>query len=420
MKKNKRRNKAVSLLLVLIVCLTSISVTDPAEVSAAAPKVSIDSFIEQLGQAINLPANTSAGNPYLDAAVNSGIVKPSEYTNIDTKITRTDAAVLLNRADEYLHGDTVDAKLLKFVLEKRISDINKVSEAKRTAVAKIFAKGIIKGYSNGYYIQNRQFRGDSYITKSTAKSLINLIIHPEKRAKLSPDGMLIRTKNLPKNASSYEYILECYPNKFYERKFEFMFSEQYKAGERDPLRQIYPVNMKKSTFRTWNDAWAFSIEMDKYLYDWTDKAETYLNYLFNVDYRTVDDKWIEGLAKCYVKSNLDEADGIRDYYVKHIKENKVVVESSVIAVEPSTLYDDGDYCMRAYVKYRITADDVNIKQNRLLYCQYPALDNLKSGAWREGIFDIRFGTNNGYQGDGAYWAIDTLTNFVDAYNVPVE
>ena len=420
MKENRRINKKVSLLSILIICITILTVTDPAEVSATASNVSIDSFIKQLGQAMNLPVNSSTANPYLDAAVNTGIINPEDFSNLNAKITRTDAAVLLNRADEYLHGDTVDSKLVKFVLEKRISDINNVPEAKRTAVAKIFAKGIIKGYSNGYYIKNRQFRGDNYITKSTAKSLINLIIHPETRAKLSPDGMLIRTNNLPKNASSYDYILECYPNKFYERKFDFMFSEQYKAGKRDSLRQIYPVNMKKSTFRTWNDAWAFSVEMDKYLYDWTDKAETYLNYLFNVDYRTVDDKWIEGLASCYAKSNIDEAEQIRSYYIKHIKENKVVVESSVIAVEPSTLYDDGDYCMRAYVRYRITADNINVKQNRLLRCAYPALDNLKNGVWREGIFDIRFGTNNGFQGDGSYFAIDILTNFVDEYNVSVE
>jgi hypothetical protein len=413
------RSKVIGFFIVFAILISM--VLQPAQsVHAASSYMTAESFIKLLVQSIDLQVNSSSANPYQDAAMTAGIIKEGDFNKYTAYITRTDAAILLNRADEYLHGDTVSTKLFNIVLEKRISDINKISEGKRVAVAKIVAKGIIKGYSNGYYIQNREFRGSKYISKSTANNLINLVLNPDKRARISPDGQLIRTTNLPKNAKNYDYILACYPNKFYERKFEFMFSEQYKAGERDPLHQIYPVDMKNSTFRTWNDEWAFSIEMDKYLYDWADKAETYLNYLFNVDYRTVDDEWIEGLASCYVKSNIDQAEAIRGYYIKHLKENKVIVESSIIAVEPSTLYDDGDYCMRAYVRYRIIANDINVKQNRLLRCSYPALDNLKSGVWREGIFDIRFGTNNGYQGDGAYWSIDILTNFVDEYNVPVK
>ena len=178
--------------------------------------------------------------------------------------------------------------------------------------------------------------------------------------------------------------------------------------------------MRTETFKNWYDEWDFYIEMDKYLYNWTELAETYLQFLFNVDYRTVDDEWIEGIAGLYANSNRDEAEDIRNYYIYKMKANKVIVESSIIAVEPSTLYDDGDYCMRAYVRYRITAQDINDKQNRLLHCQYPQLLNLESGKWRVGIFDIRFDTNNGSSGDGSYFAINILTNFIDSYNESVD
>jgi hypothetical protein len=414
---NKR--KIISTISIIVIC-TSILFSNTAKVSAASKYIKTDNFIKMLVTELKLNVSIRSGDPYITAAKEVGIIKDEDTVKLSAYITRADAAVYLNRADEYLHGDTVHLRLLTTAMEKRISDITNISEERREAVAKVYAKGIIKGYSNGYYKQTREFRGSEYISEATAIRFIDLLVNPSKRAKVSPDGILIRTRNLPKNASNYEYILECYPNNFYERKFEFMFSEQYKAGERDPLQQIYPVNMRISTFRTWNEEWPFSIEMDKYLCDWADKAESYLGYLFNVDYRTVDDKWIEGLAACYEKSNIDEAELIKNYYIKHMKENKVIVECSVIAVEPSTLYYDGGYCMRAYVRYRITADDINVKQNRLLRCAYPVLENLKSGEWREGIFDVRFGTNNGYQGDGSYWAIDILTNFVDAYNVPVK
>ena len=423
MKNILNKNKGLSLLLAITIILTSILLPGPT-VEATSEKVSssisINDFVTQLVQTVKLDVSSDSDTAYIEAAKTAGILKEDDFSDYLQKITRTDAAVLLNRADEYLHGDKVKDQMLDFVLKKRISDIKKVPEAKREDVAKVFAKGIIKGYFNGYYIQNRSFKGNNYITESTARSFINLITNPDKRAKISPDGELIRTTNLPKNANKFDYILACYPNRFYEKKFEFMFTEHYKAGKRSTEFAAYPVEMKKTKFKTWNDEWPFTIEMDKYLNDWTDKAETYLKYLFNVNYKTVDDKWIKGLASCYVKSNRNKKQDIKNFYLKYMKKNKVVIESSIIAVEPSTLYDDCDYCMRAYVKYRITAKNINDKQYHLLYSQYPDLKNLKNGKWRTGIFDIRFGTNDGYQGDGAYWAIDELTRFNDAFNVPVK
>ncbi|MDF2590218.1 MAG: hypothetical protein K0S41_4061 [Anaerocolumna sp.] len=411
MQKNKIINKGKKLLLLILFISTIFLTSEP--INASSKYIKIDSFIKLLVQEIGLNVDKTEENPYIHAAIEGKIVEDGDFKNYSDYITRTDAAVLLNRADEYLHGDTVDEKLLEFVVNKRISDLKKVDKSKREAVAKVYAKGIIKGYSNGYYIQNRSFKGDGYITTTGAKNFIKLVTNTKDRAKLSPDGMLIRTTNLPKNYKKYEYILECYPNKFYEKKFEFMNSVQYKAGRRIPELEIFPVDIRKSTFKTWNEEWPLSIEMDKYLYDWTELAETYLNYIFNVDYRTVDENWVKGLSSVYINSNIDEAENLRSYYIKHLKANKVIVESSIIAVEPSTLYYDTGYCMRAYVRYRIIAKDINVMQNRLINAQYPNLTNLKSGQWREGIFDIRFGSNNGYSGDGSDWAIGRLTSFND-------
>lgn len=407
-------------LMLLIVLLTISFPPARQEAQAASQYIKAEEFIQNLVTKLKLSVDTTQADPYINAALTAGILKDGDLTDYNSYITRTDAAVLINRADEYLHKDTLNEKLLDFVLNKRISDIKKVDKSKREAVAKCFAKGIIKGYFNGYYIQNRSFRGEEYITADTAKAIFNLVLHPEKRAKLSPDGELIRTTNLPKNAKKYEYILACYPNKFYERKFDYMFTLQYKAGTLNSVYHKCPIDTQKSTYRNLYEEWPLQEEMNKYLYQWQEKAETYLNYIFNVNYKTVNSKWINGLASCYVKSNIDEAADLKSYYIKHMKANKVIIESSIIAVEPSTLYYDTGYCMRAYIRYRITAKDITEKQNRLLWSQYPALENLKSGVWRDGIFDIRFGTNNGSNGDGADWAMSTGTNFIDMYNVPMQ
>jgi hypothetical protein len=183
--------------------------------------------------------------------------------------------------------------------------------------------------------------------------------------------------------------------------------------ETDTDDWAYPVDMKNRTFKNWYDSWPMSTEMDKHLYEWADMAEKYLQYVFNVDYRTVDDKWIDGLGSMYVHSNVNMADMIRTYYIKKMKANHVIVESSIISVEPSTFYEGDYYFMRAHVRYRIIADDVSVDQSKLIYSQYPKLKNIKSGEWRDGIFDVVFNTNNGSTGDGSDFAIDDMTRFVD-------
>ena len=416
MKKLINMKKEICILLTLTIIFTSILIPGPATRAASektSNDISVNEFVKQIVQAVKLDVSSDQDTAYIEAAKTAGILKEDDFSDYSENITRTDAAVLLNRADEYLHGDKVKDQLLDFMLKKRISDIKKIPESKREAVAKVFAKGIIKGYFNGYYIQNRSFMGEEYITNTDAKSYIKLVTNTSKRAKLSPDGELIRTTNLPKNAKRYEYILACYPNKFYERNFDFYSWDGYTESKRDKKEEIYPVEMRKSKFRTWNDEWPFSVEMDKYLYDWSKEAETYLNYIFNVDYRTVDKKWVKGLASCYTSSNLNYVDVINKYYIKNMKKNHVIVQSKIIAVEPSILYYDSDYCMRAYVKYRINAKNINDEQFHLIYATYPHLKNLKNGVWREGIFDIRFGTNNGYQGDGSDWAMSITSQFID-------
>ena len=410
------RKKMIVLVVVFSVLVTSVGSQKTAEVFAATKYITVDAFIKQLVVSIKLKVDTTKSKtPYIDAALTAGILKKGQFKKYSSYIARGDAAVLLNRADEYLYGDTVSEDLVKVILEKRISDITKISSSKRESVAKCFAKGIFTGTSNGYYIQNRSFKGKSYLTSTDATAVIKLLINPKSRAKVSPDGMLIRTTNLPKNASKFEYILACYPNKFYERPFEFMMYENWETRSRD--KYAFPVDMNNWTFRNWYDSWSFSEEMDKYLYDWVNLTEKYLNYVFNVDYRTVDDKWINGLGSLYTNSNRNEADDIKTYYIGKMKSNKVIVESSIIAVEPSVFYYDNGYCMRAYVKYRIIAKDITVEQSNLIYNSFPFLDNLKNGLWREGIFDIRLGTNNGSNGDGSDFAIDNFTKFIDTLNL---
>lgn len=145
--------------------------------------------------------------------------------------------------------------------------------------------------------------------------------------------------------------------------------------------------------------------MDLYLEDWTATAEEYLNLLFNVDYRTVNNKWRDSLLAMYVVPETTfDGTGKPEYvneYITAIKKNQVVVESDIIAVEPSTLYSYDNFYIRAYVHYKITAKDITVDQNKLLcHDTFIFLENLKNGEWREGIFDIQLVQKNPYYNFG--------------------
>lgn len=394
----------LNLLLVLVLSVTSISV--PVQAKAATKYITIVQFIKNLLIAMEVPVASTSIDAYIDAAIEIKIVETNQFSNYSKNITRIDAAVLLNRADEQIHGtDTVDEKKYTAVKEKRISDIKKITESKLDAAVDTMAKGIILGKFNGFYIQNRTFNPNQSISTGEAKGAINRMVNANKRSKISPDGQLIRTTKLPKNAGDFEYILACYPNKFYEMKYRYMFNSAYKDGTMERSEYNKPVEMKDKIYKSYFMENPMKEYMDLYLEDWTSKVEEYLNILFNVDYRTVNNKWRDNLLSMYVVPETTfNSTGKPEYvneYIAAIKKNQVVVESDIIAVEPSTFYSYGFYYIRAYVRYKITAKDINVDQNQLLcHDTYIFLENLKNGEWREGIFDIQLTSKNPYYNYG--------------------
>ena len=76
-----------------------------------------------------------------------------------------------------------------------------------------------------------------------------------------------------------------------------------------------------------------------------------------------------------------------DRYIANIKKNHVVVELDKFAIDPGATYEiRRTMRVRAYVKYRVTTDDINVPSEQLIYNS--SIKNLKNGKWREDIFDI--------------------------------
>ncbi len=405
-------NKGISLVLILIMVI-SIIVPQKSVEAATNSNIKIYNFIKLLVPAAGIEVDTSQGSPYLKAAMDAGIVKEGDFKDYKAYLTRMDAAVLLNRADEYIHGDTVDKELLKTVTEKRISDIKKIPAGKREAVAKIYAKGFIVGKSNGMYVQNRSFNGADYLAAGDAKKVLALLKNVKDRAKMSPDGQLIRTTNLPKNAKDYPYILEAFPNSFYEMKFSYQRGTySWKPVEGKDYASPSKITTAMDAIKT--------DETGKCIYvnDWMKKIEDNIKYRFNVNYHTIDNIWLNNLRRTYFVANAasldkDQTDKIREY-IKYVKKNQVTITSSIISVEPSTLYKHiGGYQVRVYVKFKISLINVNNEENlNNLFFGNTRFVDLSNNKWFAGVYDIEIGTKN-IGSDGSDFAVsdDTLNDF---------
>lgn len=409
MNKENLKNKGISLLLAIVILATTIFIPTPVGASTAtSSKIKLYNFIKLAVQATDLEVETT----YLNAALKAGIVKEGDFSDYSKYTTRTDAAVILNRADEYLHGDKVDTEFLTLVLSSRISDIKQIDADKREAVAKIYAKGFVKGYSNGYYIKSREYRGSEYMTTAGAKNVISMLKDTKKRAKMSPDGQLIRTTDLPKNAKQYPYILETYPNTFYEMKFMYQNTEySYKPVELLDYASPAKINATMKGLET--DSTGKCVYVD----DWIKKIELNLKTRLNVDYRTIDTTWLNNLRSTYFVFNnatLDkETTGDIKKYIQIVKNNKIVIKSSIISVEPSTMYlKSTAYRVRVYVKFKVTFSGDKLEQDDLFFGDTMKMYNLKKDKWFTGVYDISVATRNG-SSDGNDYAVsdDSLNDF---------
>ncbi len=77
-------------------------------------------------------------------------------------------------------------------------------------------------------------------------------------------------------------------------------------------------------------------------------------------------------------------------------------------MEPGAIYDSRGYLyVRTYVKYKITAKNVNVDPGELIYDASSLIKNIKDGEWRYGYFDI------GISSTSDQWGVDAFASVSD-------
>ena len=389
---SKRKNYRIISMMLAVVMLVTTVLSLPVK-SEAKSYMTVRAFIRSVAISLDLDTDGTSFKAYRKAAKKAGIVKDEDssyFTDYKNPITRTYCAVVLNRVDQYLHGDTLDSEYVTTIKNERISDMNSIASTNRDAVARVYGLGIIKGYSNGNFTRDREFRGSEKVGAKTAKQWINATVNPEQREKLSPDGQLLRTTNLPKNSDKFEYILASFPNSFYEYRFEFERNVKWNTDkwiQKYLEDYCYPIDMDKYTVKAGYDV---QEQMEKYMDEWVECVEEYLSLAMNVDYRTINEKWVKDISKTFgYTSDFEGLVEDIEEYVTRMKKSKIMVETKIIEVEPSSFHVSAiGYTLRAYVRYRVFTPDT-INQDIAIFAPgHVWIEDMESGVWKDAYFDI--------------------------------
>lgn len=438
--KNSIIKSITALLICFIVISTSILYPLPEVVKAKTKGITVKCFISLLAEELELSPVTDdketgltsvdgdTEQSCIDILLEIGIIHEGDFTSYEGNLTRGNAMVLLNRADEYLYGDNLSPKLVRLAIEHRISDIAEVVENKQEDVAKAYLKGYVKGFSNGDYSTDRCMKVNADITKEGALNCLKMLRDKSLRALLSPDGQLLRTDKLPKYSKYYPYILASFPNSYYDWKFMYEDAHRYEGSTRKEIPYINlidyaaPVDIDKTT-----DFENMKAVREEYLDVWVGKVRTYMEKVFSADYRTIDDKWVEEVLKTdFGYNNRAEAfhrNEINDY-VNKMKKNKTIVEYKKIAVDGSTLYYfDGSYYLRTFVNFRIVSSNIKFgiedemlvndwTYNNILYSRrIVQFTEYSIGVWRKGYYDVELGWLEKKQGSAIGIHIAYLNDF---------
>lgn len=421
------RRKALSVFILICLAAGMLSV-NAAEVCAtrvsAAAYVSIADFVietvkvvgekplnkgqkvSKLAEKFSISRDAAA---YAGKAIDMKLFKEGTFKNLSKPITLEAAVYLLVGADEYMNGVTFSKEDADYVKKQRISNISSVRTAYRTKFAKGYLMGLIAGTSNGAYSDSRTFHPKKKCTESECRRLLERFVNPEKRYKLSPDKQLCRTseKNLPKLSAYYPYILDSYPNAYYDCMFNFMCNQARPDNAvQDPLWKTRDCGVYKSTM-TWDEtfsklnyddrkdkltnydsnnrlctycAFMYPSEYDRYALqrheesgylgmplDYASKeavaakAREYAEKALNVDYRTLreDTGWQE-----YMLKNGIDAETL-ERYITAAEKDELVLECDITAADAGSMYMDrtpftfkrSDAVVRVYAHYRIASDN---------------------------------------------------------------
>lgn len=334
-----------SFVLILVLTLSSI----PYSVEAASTYISIESYVAKVCKTVGIGKGNHKS--YIEAAIDNGIVTKNQFSDTTRDISRQQAAVIANRAYEFKYGSKISSEKYSAIINYSvISDIDKVS-TDLDQLVKCYARGIDVGYSNGKYTLSREFRPTYKLTNKEANTICDRLADNSKCKKVNIYGQVLRTDNLPSNYKQFDYVLESFPNSYYEK--DFVYSDDNGA------LYLSPKDFN-SGFGLANKNGAFSLN-NTMMYSWASQVAKNLKERLNINAETIGSAWINRVSDTYDLGLCDDKDfaELLTQYVEDVINDGTVVELKQVSVDPGTTYvNNYVYYVRAYCKFVIKSSNV--------------------------------------------------------------
>lgn len=403
--------------------------------------ITADSLYQALVAEAGIKTNKNDAEPYSAALIREGILESNEVKKADEKLSNQEAALLLYRAAlkyNCKNDREVVANAKKY---ERISDKKSIVSKYEEAVYFCFGNGIMPGTSDGEYSHTRSFNAKNTILESDAVLYCKRLFDETKRVPMSPDAQVIRTTNLPVQAKLYPYILESFPNVYYDTNYLYMYNLETddRAYPECPgvvgfmeswctpstveeFSKKQPERCKIFTSTTdylGYEKVGMNKVVERYRDTWEQQAKRYLELVFNFDYRTVrkDTEWqeeIKNLNAFYTEwekgtswGSCGGVTGINEWmdnFLDNAEKYHTVVECSDIDFDMSTLFyselfsERSPYTIRVHLRYRITTDAETGHSEMAEVIPVRALglwDHFTSfGEWKDVYAELTFDTNS--------------------------
>lgn len=322
---------------------------------------------------------------YIACARAYGIITKSTFKSYKSKITRAAAGIILAKADRTLRIS--DRRYTDEQIKEGMSMIADLKKIKKKASQKLFAEAYMDGFFFGKkqadYVDARKLTPSSKLKASDAKKIYTMIGDLSKRYQLSPHYQMLRNtkKNLPKNKECYAYILDSYPNAYYETGWHMMQRDEGKkfismredgvtplglgAGtlEQRLVRPygptfVYPSEMDTFFSMEATEKWNWSSALTKSYRSWNtisqlrESSIEFYKLALNVNYKTVKDdkKWQEEMGKYMSQEKIDA-------YIDTCIKNKTIIECDKVSADWSGAYwyDTQPY-IKLYAHVKVVSD----------------------------------------------------------------
>lgn len=220
-----------------------------------------------------------------------------------------------------------------------LKDIDKYSAEEQAAVKDMVANKII-------YLLSDMLNGNEYIFKGQLNEIVVNFVERYNTIVMEGDTINTNPEKMPSNASLYPYILSNVDKSVYELPF-------FLTDNRSNLSPKELYVYKKDSYP--------QIEA---------RCEEYFNELLNIDYRTITEESLrEKIEAHYIFPATDSA---VEKYIKHVKDNKIVLTGSSQVQFPVVYFDGSAIRVRMRLQFEVVSSNT---KDSLIYMDM--LDGLK-------------------------------------------